>query len=85
MYGCCVFGVDENEHAPGICEELVDRAFSHALGCCVYGHDGSKHMNVRGEGLIQECSMACECDVYSVPDGVVSNSCGAFSVMVMYV
>ena len=81
MYGCCVLGVDENEHAPGICEELVDRAFSHVPGGWVYSHDGSRHMNVRGEGLIQECSMARECDVYSVPDGVVSNSCGASSVM----
>ena len=61
-----VFGVDENEHAPGICEGLFDRASSHAPGGCVYNHDGSRHINVRGEGLIQECSMARECAVYKV-------------------
>ena len=76
-----VFGVGENEHAPGVCEGLFDRAFSHAPRGSVYNHDGSRHINVRGEGLIQECSMARECAVYKVFVGVVSNSCGASSVM----
>ena len=76
-----VFGVGENEHAPGICEGLFDRALSHSPGGCVYNHDGFRHMNVRGEGLMQECSMALECAVYKVFVGVVSSSCGASIVM----
>ena len=81
MYGCCVLGVVENEHAPGICEEFVDRACAHVPGGWVYSHDGSRHMNVRGEGVMQECRLARECVVCNVPDGVISSSCGASSVI----
>ena len=32
MYGCCVLGVRENEHAPVMCDELFDRACAHVPG-----------------------------------------------------